>query len=195
MQAVQWTHSICVPLRMSMPVGQTATHWLQAMQSPRPARAVAPGTGRVAAGRAFSALVIVGDDDAILVKQRGLKPSVRADERAGLLAKPGEDQIEHTGEQDHDCQADSMIRRIVGDDLEQLLRADDVGEKRVCHDERHRKKIACLPNFLEILAAVQGALASARCWWASPSMAYSIFRKTISISTVCGQVQPHQSRP
>jgi hypothetical protein len=34
MHAVHWTHSICVPSRMSMPVGQTTTHCRQAMQSP-----------------------------------------------------------------------------------------------------------------------------------------------------------------
>ena len=28
-------HSSCKPSRMSIPMGQTATHWLQAMQSPR----------------------------------------------------------------------------------------------------------------------------------------------------------------
>ena len=34
MQAVQFTHSSWMPLRMSMPVGQTVTHWPQSTQSP-----------------------------------------------------------------------------------------------------------------------------------------------------------------
>lgn len=37
MQAVQFTHSSCWPSRISMPVGHTTTHWLQAIQSPFPA--------------------------------------------------------------------------------------------------------------------------------------------------------------
>ena len=105
MQAVQWTHSICVPLRMSMPVGQTATHWWQSMQSPLPA-ALALLEGLAAAQRAalLAALVVVGDDDGVLVEQRGLEPAVGADERAGLLAEPREDGVEHQREQDHDRQ-------------------------------------------------------------------------------------------
>ncbi len=53
----------------------------------------------------------------------------------------------------------------------------------------------CLRNFLKIFPAFHGAAFKARCSGASPSMAYSILRKTISIITVCGQAQPHQSRP
>ena len=34
MQRPHWTQPSCSPLRMSTPVGQTATHWLQSMQSP-----------------------------------------------------------------------------------------------------------------------------------------------------------------
>jgi hypothetical protein len=34
MHCVQCTHSICSPLRMSMPVGQVVTQALQSMQSP-----------------------------------------------------------------------------------------------------------------------------------------------------------------
>ena len=34
MQAVQFTHSNCVPLRMSIPVGQTRTQAAQSTQSP-----------------------------------------------------------------------------------------------------------------------------------------------------------------
>ncbi len=41
----------------------------------------------------------------------------------------------------------------------------------------------------------QFCLASRRCLCASPSIQYSILRKTISIKIVCGQVQPHQRRP
>ena len=39
MQAAQPMHSFCRPLRMSMPVGQTCTHSVQSMQSPRPCAA------------------------------------------------------------------------------------------------------------------------------------------------------------
>ncbi len=41
MQAAQAMHSYCRPSRMSMPVGQTCTHSVQSMQSPRPS---APGS-------------------------------------------------------------------------------------------------------------------------------------------------------
>jgi hypothetical protein len=34
MHSAQVMQPICGPSRMSMPVGQTATHWLQSMQSP-----------------------------------------------------------------------------------------------------------------------------------------------------------------
>ena len=37
MHAVQARHSICTPLRMSMPVGHTTTQRLQSTQSPAPA--------------------------------------------------------------------------------------------------------------------------------------------------------------
>ena len=43
--------------------------------------------------------------------------------------------------------------------------------------------MACLTALLEDLFAVQGAAARARWAGASPSMAYSILRKTISISS------------
>ena len=39
MHAAQAMHSICRPLRMSMPVGHTCTHSVQSMQSPEPLRA------------------------------------------------------------------------------------------------------------------------------------------------------------
>ena len=75
-------------------------------------------------------------------------------------------------------------------------RADDVGQQRVADDERQREEDRVLAELSwRALPAVQGALSRARCWCESPSMRYSILRKTISISTVCGQVQPHQSRP
>src|SRR6187402_2433491 len=35
-QAVQFVHSSCVPLRISIPVGHTCTHCMQSMQSPFP---------------------------------------------------------------------------------------------------------------------------------------------------------------
>ena len=38
MQRPQPMHSSCWPSRMSMPVGQTATHALQSTQSPRPSQ-------------------------------------------------------------------------------------------------------------------------------------------------------------
>ena len=57
------------------------------------------------------------------------------------------------------------------------------------------KKIVSFEVFLPIFSAVQGAAARRFCSSASPSMRYSILRNTISIITVCGQVQPHQSRP
>ena len=36
MQSAQVMHSICWPLRMSMPIGQTLTQAMQSMQSPGP---------------------------------------------------------------------------------------------------------------------------------------------------------------
>ena len=39
MHSAQVMQPICGPSRMSIPVGQTATHWLQSMQSPK-----APGS-------------------------------------------------------------------------------------------------------------------------------------------------------
>ena len=57
------------------------------------------------------------------------------------------------------------------------------------------KNTACLDSFFAVFAAVHGAASRARCWWASPSMRYSSFRKTISIMMVCGHVQPHHRRP
>jgi len=39
MHAVQLIHSSCVPFRISIPVGQTCTHWWQSIQSPFPAAA------------------------------------------------------------------------------------------------------------------------------------------------------------
>ena len=55
--------------------------------------------------------------------------------------------------------------------------------------------MACLSDFLKIFPASHGPRFNSRWLGASPSMAYSILRKTISIITVCGQAQPHQSRP
>ncbi len=57
------------------------------------------------------------------------------------------------------------------------------------------KKMACLAPLRASLAADHGARSNALRPGPSPSIRYSIFRKTISIRTVCGQVQPHQSRP
>lgn len=61
-------------------------------------------------------------------------------------------------------------------------------------NERARK-ISCLESLRKILRPDQGAAARALCSWASPSIQYSILRKTISMRSVWGQVQPHHSRP
>ena len=55
------------------------------------------------------------------------------------------------------------LRRVVGDDLEQLLGADDVGEQRVADDERQAEEDGVLADLLANLAGrprrlVQGAL-------------------------------------
>ena len=56
--------------------------------------------------------------------------------------------------------------------------------------------MAVLEAFFGNFFARPGRIGSTRAVaGASPSMAYSILRKTISIITVCGQAQPHQSRP
>ena len=58
MQSAQPMHSSCWPSRMSMPVGQTATHWLQSTQSPRPEKS-APFLCLAAR---LAAPFLVGDD-------------------------------------------------------------------------------------------------------------------------------------
>ena len=93
MHAVQLTHSSCVPLRMSMPVGQTSTHWSQSTQSPAVRSSFSPELpARLAAH------VVIGDDDGVPVEQHSLQPAVRTDEDAGLFAEPGEDPVEEDGE-------------------------------------------------------------------------------------------------
>ena len=58
----------------------------------------------------FAAFVIVGDDDRVFIEQRGLKPAVGTDERAGLLAEAREDGVEQQREQDHERQPGEMMR-------------------------------------------------------------------------------------
>ena len=102
------------------------------MQSPLPCGlALLEGLPRRQRAALLAALVVVGHHDGVLVQQRGLQAAVRADERAGLLAEPGEDGVEHQREQHHGRQPLQVLRRAVGHDLEQLLGADDVGQQRV----------------------------------------------------------------
>ena len=53
-------HSYCRPLRMSMPVGQTVTHWPQSTQSPSPAAFAV--NALLAHAAHFAARRVVGDD-------------------------------------------------------------------------------------------------------------------------------------
>ena len=87
MHWVQATHSICRPLRMSIPVGQVMTQALQSMQSPyvlaRRVRLLRPPARLAARG-------VVADDQRAAVEQHRLEPPVGAGDQAGLLAEPGE---------------------------------------------------------------------------------------------------------
>ena len=57
------------------------------------------------------------------------------------------------------------------------------------------KKITCLAVFFTTFCVVHGALFRACCCFQSPSMAYSIFRNTISMKMVCGHTHPQKSLP
>jgi len=88
-----------------------------------------------------------------------------------------------------------VTHRVVRDDPDQLIAAYDVAQQRFPITKESPKNTPCLISFLTVFRKVQGAASSARCAAASPSMKYSIFLNTISMSNVCGQVQPHQRRP
>ena len=111
MHRPQPMHSICWPSRMSIPVGQTATHRLQSTQSPRPSQLVA----RLVLAARLAAPVLVGDDDALLVEHRRLEARPRAHVGADLLARPAGQQVGRGREQ-----ADEEI------DLERGLAAEDL---------------------------------------------------------------------
>src|SRR6185295_14926403 len=53
----------------------------------------------------------------------------------------------------------------------------------------------CFKVFFPVLLKLKGALFNLRCAGASPSIQYSIFRKTISMNKVCGHIHPHQILP
>ena len=57
------------------------------------------------------------------------------------------------------------------------------------------RNIRCLDTLLIILSVLYGAFSSIRWWLASPSIQYSILRKTISIKIVCGQTHPQNTLP
>src|ERR1019366_4607029 len=105
--------------------------------------------GALDRGAFFAARVIVGDDDGILIQQKGLQAAIRTNEGASLFAKPGKDSVKQNCESDHESQAGDVLRRRVGDDLAELLPADDIAQQNVADEERERKKNAVLGNLLE----------------------------------------------
>ena len=86
MQAAQPMHSYCRPLRMSMPVGQTCTHSVQSMQSPRPSALRGRRLRRAREPRGSPRCGVVADDQRVLVEHRALEARVRAHVLADLLA-------------------------------------------------------------------------------------------------------------
>src|ERR1019366_4682537 len=59
------------------------------------------------------------------------------------------DSVKQNCDSDHESQAGDVLRRRVGDDLAELLPADDIAQQNVADEERERKKNAVLGNLLE----------------------------------------------
>ncbi len=99
----------------------------------------------------LAAFVVVGHHHRVFVEHRGLQPAVRTDVRTRLLAKAREDGEEQQREQHHERQAGDVMARIIGDDRDERVAADDVGEQRVADNEGQHEEDAELEGFLREL--------------------------------------------
>ena len=83
---------------MSTPVGQTATHWLQSMQSPASSPWLARGDRLLGRHARLAAVEAVADVEGVLVGQRRLDARPRAHVDAHLLAHVAGERIGGEGE-------------------------------------------------------------------------------------------------
>ena len=88
----------------------------------------------------LAAFVVVGHHHRVLVEHRGLQPAIRTDERAGLFAETRKDGEEQQREENHERQAGDVLARIVGNDRDERVDADDVGQQRVADNEGQREE-------------------------------------------------------
>ena len=143
MHSAQPMHSSWLPSRMSMPVGQTATHWLQSTQWPRPSQL----SILVVLAARLAAPFLIGDDQRVFVEHRRLDARPRAHIGADLLARPAGEQIGRRGEQ-----ADEEIgggRGLAGHQLPQYRRRIvEIEDPGAAGDQRDEQPCAVLGDLL-----------------------------------------------
>ena len=131
------------------------------------------------------------------IDERRHDAAVRAGERARLLAEAREDGIEDEAEDRDRDQPGEVLRGRVGDDRPERVGADDVGEKQV-GDQRTtaRRRRACLTRRCARRSRVHGAAVAPHLLLGrAVDPGTRCCRNTISMKTVCGHSQPHQTRP
>ena len=128
MQAAQAMHSYCSPSRISMPVGHTCTQSWQSMQSPSPACLVVDRS--FAAAARFTAFLVIGNNQRVLVEHGALEARIGTHVLADLLAHVagiavGREAVKQTPEQRpaadvqrEDVDAELAYRREIADERE-----------------------------------------------------------------------------
>src|SRR5690606_3491163 len=82
-------------------------------------------------GARLAARRVIADDDRVLIDQRRLEATVRADDQAGLLAEPRIVEVEHRGPEEGPSECGPVPGRSRSDVLEEVVHRNEVGEKRV----------------------------------------------------------------
>src|SRR6266542_1495272 len=83
----------------------------------------------------LAAFEIVSHDHRVFVPHRRLQATVGADERASLFTEAREDRVEQQREQSHERQPDEMVQRVIRNEVDESVAADDVAQERVPDQE------------------------------------------------------------
>jgi hypothetical protein len=139
--------------------------------------------------------VIVGHQDGLFRDQHALQAAVGADHRAHQFAQPGKHQVEHGGKGQQAHEAGPVVGGGMRDDFEHLVHAHQVGHERVGDAEGDQPEQQVLAPFLSDFPGRPGGFVQGFLPVGVASIRYSILRNIISMKIVCGQAQPHHTRP
>ena len=183
MHSAHWMHSSCEPSRMSMPVGQTATHACS-----RCSRRGPPRPGRSCAGRAARRASAIGDEQRIAVEHRALDARPGAHVGADLLAGDAAEHIGGGGEDAEEEIGDGRRRRRSTSSRASVGASAKVEDPGAAGGERDQQPGQMRqPPSARASRTTQGSLSRRMRALRSPCQKRSTAINR-SVHTVCGQV-------